>query len=532
MASELVRELKTKREALLKEILANPLHGKKIYLLGSAEFGPTNEPTLVKSSVGLRTKFGKTGTLIDAFHALKYARRDNKVYLVKVTGEHATAYLNVNIEDGEIIEDGVTFTSCQSNEIYNEIEIVVDIDRLTFKFSEGLGIKDISYLYKDFKNISLLAQTINNDVINKKNCVYCHYSVDPSTPIDEAFFPVNPMSVFMYGGECGLDYSKNLLYNCLNHTYSILESHEIDIIIPVDAFLDDIYPDDEEGLSDRYNMTYYQREKDYLTQDFTGKQLSYMDQLINFCITQLNFGIVTTGIIGFNSNYKYWSQYLSESDDVARMYMACYEFNLKQCENPFYAFLISAVAGDIMYNKGTIIDNGYLAYGALCAATMYLEGTTNVPFSDNLNIWHEFSEEVLKEMADHGIVTFRHSPFYKKPVVYSGVTCGHGNENLNMYCNMRMVQLTISYLNKMFQFYIGNDMYTIIKGEIMKSDVTAILNHLEKIGIITSYSFDIVPYYSNGTVDFFLTMMTHYTVKAITVKKTIEYEFKEEMEEY
>ena len=66
-----------KRDRLIEEILSSDLHGKKIYILGSAEFGPTNEPILCKSTVGVKTKFGTRGSLIDAFHKIKYVSKDN-----------------------------------------------------------------------------------------------------------------------------------------------------------------------------------------------------------------------------------------------------------------------------------------------------------------------------------------------------------------------------------------------------------------------------------------------------------------------
>ena len=89
MAQYTSQEFRQQRSQLINQVMASDLHGKRIYLLGSAEFGPTNEPILVKSTVGLYNKFGKQGTLIDAFHAFKYVNKDNKVYLVKTTGEHA-----------------------------------------------------------------------------------------------------------------------------------------------------------------------------------------------------------------------------------------------------------------------------------------------------------------------------------------------------------------------------------------------------------------------------------------------------------
>lgn len=512
---------------LINDILSST-YGKKVYLLGSAEFGPTNEPTLIKSTTGLYNKFGRQGTLIDAFHALKYTNKNNQVYLVKTTGEHATAYLNVNILNGEIVEDAFTIYSSQSNEAYNEVEILIDIDNITFRFPSDLGYEDKRYFYEDYTTIDKLSNAINNDTKKRKSCLYAYYSVDPSTPIQNAFFTCNPSIMYLYGGQCGLGYSKNLLYNCLDRTYEMLESHDIDIIIPIDAFMDDIYPDDSEDMQHQYNMTYYKSTKDYLTQDFTGVQLSFMNQLLQFCIKQTNFGLVTTGIIGYNSSYKHWSKYLSEADDIAQMYKACYEYNLSCCKNPFYAFLISVVGGDIKYNRGTIIDNGYLAYAALCLSTDIISGTTNIPISDSISLYHEFSENVLKELADIGIVTFRHSPLYDTPVVYDGITASPDNENLKLYCNVRMIQMCMSYVNRLFQAYIGQNIVELIEDNIVEEDLKKILNRLQNVGVITKYEFTIVPFYKKGEIKVYLSLLTNYMVKAIQLCSVIDLEFAEE----
>lgn len=516
---------------LISKILSTQTNGKHIYLLGSAEFGPTNEPILINSTVGLYNKFGKQGTLIDAFHALKYTSKDNLVYLVKTTGEHATAYLNVNIPEGEIIQDGLTFVSSESNELFNDILIVVDVDCITFKFPKELGMSNRKYYYKDYKTIEEFANAINKETKNHKNYIYAYYSVDPATSIQNAFYVCNPLTIHMYGGQCGLGYTKDLLYNCLERTYDILESHDIDIIIPVDAFMDDIYPDDAEASEFMYNRKYYQSTKDYLTEDFFGRQLSFMDQLIQFCARQLNFGLVTNGIIGYNSSYKYWSYYLSDADEIAQMYKACYDYNLSCCRNPFYAFLVSIVGGDIKYNKGTIIDNGYLAYAALCANTIITSGTTNTPISNSISLYHEFSENVLKEMADSGIVTFRHSPLYDTPVVYDGITGGIQDENLKLFCNVRMIQMCMSYVNKLFQGYIGKNLIELIEDKIIEIGLETILESLSRRNIITDYSYTIVPSYSTGEAKVYLNLTTCYMVKPIQLCSVVNVEFEEEWNE-
>ena len=89
--------------------------------------------------------------------------------------------------------------------------------------------------YSEYPTIGELAEAINSKTDKKNGYVYAFYTVDPNTPTDAAFYCCNPSSMHLYGGQCGLDYSKNLLYNCLHRTYSLLESYDIDIVIPVDA---------------------------------------------------------------------------------------------------------------------------------------------------------------------------------------------------------------------------------------------------------------------------------------------------------
>lgn len=520
MASQISDFTSRERSELMTRILSSDLHGKRIYLLGSAEFGPVNEPILVKTTAGVHNKFGTIGSLIEAFHEVKYVSTTNMVYLVKTTGEHAVARLNVNIQGGEVIEDGLILVSSQANELFNQVKILVDISQMTITFPAETKKDPIVYKYADYPNMSLFVNAINQDTKNGKSFIYAYYNVAPETPVVDSLYVVNPTVAYFYGGESGLNYSKNLYYSCLAKSYDVLESHEIDIIVPVDAFIDDIYPDDSEAPM-RYNMTYYKHDKDYLTETTTGVKRSFLDQLINFCIRQMNFGLITTGIMGFNSSYRYWSRYLSEADDIVAMYAAAMEWNLKQCENPWYSFLVSVVGGDICYNRGSIIDNGYLAYAAFCADTLITSGTTNIPISNSIKIWHEFSEDVLKELAESGIVTYRHSPLYRTPVIYDGITASSEDENLKLYCNVRMIQMAISNINAMFQWYIGKDMKELMSYRIIHDDLNNILTVLKQRDVITSFEYKIVPYYATGEIKVYLSLKTNYMIKAIQICSVI-----------
>lgn len=510
---------------LMRRILNSTLFGKKIYLLGSSEYGPVNEPIRVKSTIGLYNKFGKEGSLINAFHEIKYTTQNNEVYLVKTTGEHAYAYLNTNILDGEVISNSFILMSSESNEIFNDVAIYIDIDRLTIVYPNDLNMKNHSlcYMFSDYPNVSSLANAINLDTKNKRSYMNANYTVDPGTPTMNAFFCCNPDVVYLYGGQCGLHYSKNMLYTALEKTYDMLESEDIDIIIPVDAFMDDIYPDDSEDEEYQYNMKYYHNYKDYLTPDTLGKKRSFFDQLINFCINQLNFGLVTTGVIGYNSVMDYTTNYLYESDDIAQMYLACLEYNRSICLNEPYSFLVSVIAGDIEYNHGTIIDNGYLAYGAFNASIQVNTGNTNIKISDNISLYNEFSEEILAELADNGIVTFRHSPLYDTPVVYDGITAiSRKDSPLKLYCNVRMIQMCIAYLNQLFQAYIGHNFNTLMQKKIIDRNIESILSILKSRDIITSYNYELEPNFRKGELTVHLDLRTNFMTKGVHVNSVVQ----------
>lgn len=520
-----------KRKDLVAEILESELYGKKIYILGSAEFGPTNEPILCRSTVGVKTVFGTSGSLVDAFHKIKYVSKDNNIYLVKTTGEHSSAYINVNCFDGEIVHKGFTVTATESNELFNEIKVVIETDYIGFEYPKELGEQVFKYYYKDSPYMEKLADVINRDVDNK---VAISYSVDSMTRTDIAFYPCNPPAIYLNGGQCGLEYSKDMLYNYLVRTYELLESEDIDIVIPVQAFLDDIYPNDTFAEETVYGKKYYQSTKDYLSENSLGTQLSFMNQLINFCLRQMNFGVLTHGVLGFGPAYQSYSDIYNESNELATMYKACFNYNLKCCLNPFYSFLVSVVGGDLKYNK-TIIDNGYLAYAALCAKTIITSGTTNIPISNTISVYQELEEEYLKDLADTGIVMFRHSPLYEQPVVYDGVTAfkptvEFPNEELRLFCNIRMIQLAISYLNKLFQFYVGNNIRDIIHSDVINNDINKILSMLVSRDVINKYSFTIIPYYNWNEIRVYLNLESSYMIKPITVCPVINVQYSEESE--
>lgn len=520
-----LRELQNRRRELINDIMSDNMHGRHIYLIGSAEYGPTNEPIRVRSTAGLYKNFGHKGSLINAFHCIKYTNRNIPVYLVKTTGVHASIYMNVNILEGDILRNAFSIHACESNEIYNEVYIINDVDSITFCFPNDMNMPSMKYYYSDYPTIEKLCDAINSDTNKKIGKLYAYYTCDPSVKTDTAFYSVNPTKIYMFGGECGLGYTKNMLYNCLEKTYEILESSRIDIIIPVDALLDDAFPNDDEN---HYGMQYYRQFRDYLTEDTEGHKYSFLNQLVNFCIRQLSSGVVTHGVIGYSSYNTLVTDYLYEADELEMLYISCMKHNESLLENPFYGFLVSAVAGDIMYNCGAIIDNAYLAYGTFCAMVKTTSGTTNLPLSDTISIYEEFSEDVLERLCDNHIIAFRHSPLHEKPVAYSGITVSD-DDNLKYFVNVRMVQMCISYLDRIMQFYLGMDMQMILKEGYIEKDIKQMLETLKSIDYITYYEYKLVPYYMQGEIKVYLTLISNFMVKSVTLCTSIRAEFSEDL---
>lgn len=521
-------ELKKKITNFMKTISSNETYGRRIFLLGSSEFGPTNEPKLIRSTVGLFNVFGKQGTLIDAFHAIKYVSKNNQVYLVKTTGEHAIAYLNFNIDNGEVFDDAVYFIAKDSNEIYNDIIIRPDIDKLDIEYPKELGGFTKSYYYKDYKTLEEFSLAINKDVKTNNGHVYMYYNIDGYYSLENAFYPCNMAEIYFYGGRCGLNYTKDMLYNCLDRTYHYLESEDIDIIIPVDAFIDDVCPYDLENQENQYGQKYYQFQRDHLTKSLTGNPLSFMNQLIDFCIAQNNMGLVTMGVIGFNKTMDRWSNVLGESDDLAEAYIECLKYNFACCNNPSYSFLISVIAGDISYNHGAIFDNGYLAYAAALSSYRYTDGISNKNISPSIELYNEFSQNTLDKLREHGITCFRQSVYYNQPVVYDAVTAYQKENGFKSVVNIRMISLAIAYINELFQLYIGENMVQLIKDRTIDSDLHNLLKILIAKNIITGYDFSIVPNYTLNKINVFLKLQTIYTVKFVTICSVVNIDFKEE----
>ena len=127
---------------------------------------------------------------------------------------------------------------------------------------------------------------------------------------------------------------------------------------------------------------------------------------------------------------------------------------------------------------------------------------------------------------------FRHSPLYETPVVYDGITAfipnnEFPNSELKLFANIRMIQLAISYLNKLFQFYIGMNINDLISNNLIHKDIVKILDALVSRNIITKYNFTIMPYYNWNEIRVYLNLESNYMIKPITICPVINVKYEE-----
>ena len=273
------------------------IYGKKIYLLGTSILGPINTPIKANSLSHVISVFGTEGTLVDAYRIIVETNLDCEVYLVKVTGVHSEAYLNINQPNSSVMMNGFNIKAKHANEKYNDISIILDSDSLFIQYTSQASDDDyiLEYNYNEYLTMHDLSEAINNDTRNLKSDVYSYVNCEPGTPTIGALDSVNPVEIKLTGGDSGLYYNKNMLYNCLEYTYSILEGLDIDIIVPLNASYDDTFTDDIDDID-----TYYDLNREYLTLKEDDKYVSYYTQLLSFCKKQMRFGFITHGVMGLN----------------------------------------------------------------------------------------------------------------------------------------------------------------------------------------------------------------------------------------
>ncbi len=503
---------------------ADNYYAKKIFLLGTADFGPVNIPIKVSSANYVKTVFGEQGSLLDAFRVIKESDADCEVFMVKVSGKHSELYLNINLPNSEIEENGFYFKSKYANEIYNDVQIIIREDALYINYpTDALGKYYLQYKYNEtdengddvlddegniiYKTLYDLAEEINEDTRMMNSEVYCYLSCDPKTMANTSLVGVNEHINTLRGGNSGIYYNKNMIYNCLSDTYNILEGMNIDIIIPVECYYDDTFTDDKDGL-----LEYFDLEREYITlkDEETNEYLSYYNQLLEFLRRQLRFGCITHGIMGMNPN----GEVFLDQDKYYLKLQYLKKLNNKNSFYDKYRQLISICVGDIYTTYGTRVYNSYILYATLIAGLQVIENTTNKPLPDSFTAYNDFDNMSLSKIRELGFTAFRYSALKKSVVVSSGVTASN-DINFKYLCNIRMCQLVMVKVNELLSNYIGEDISYLIKTKQIQSKLLDVLNNLISKNVLLGFSINSMTIPEKGHLLLDLSFKTVYMTESI-----------------
>ena len=489
-------------------IASKGIYGKKIYLLGTAMLGPVNTPIKANSIFHVTSVFGTKGTLVDAYRIIAETNLDCEVYLVKVTGIHSEAYLNINQSRMDVILNGFYLKSKHANEMYNDVSILLDSESMFIQYNSQIDEDNyiLEYSYNKYLTMHDLAEAINNDTRNLKSDLYCYVNCEPSTPTMGALDTVNPIEIKLSGGNSGLYYNKNMLYNCLEDTYSILEGLDIDIIVPLNANYDDTFTDNEDDLENYYNLN-----REYLTlKDDNDKYLSYYTQLLSFCKKQMRFGFITHGIMGTNLI----EDPLLDEEKYLKMLEYMTIQNEQNSSEQKYKHLVSVVAGDLYSVYGTSLSNGYIAYASLVASLQITENTTNKMLPLTFTLGNVFTLESIEKLKELGFTTFRYSVLKKAVVVANGITTSN-DEAFKYLCNVRMVQLTMCYIRTLLSSFIGEGLSELIISKQLEQSLKTLLETLVKINIIAGYKINELINPVTGHIFLDLSLRTAYMIEDI-----------------
>lgn len=453
------------------------LYARNIYLLGTAEKGPVNVPVLGKSLAYIKTIFGSVGSLIDAYMMIEDSDIPCNVYLVKTAGSHAELYLNVINDGGEIIENGFYIKSRHASEDSNNIEVYLDDNVITFTYPFELGGNVLSYELNKYKTLHDLAASINEDTKLLNGEVFCSAFCEPHVSCEFTLSPVNPTDLKLVGGSSGLNYNKNMMYNSLSVTYSVLEGFPTDIIVPLECYFDDTFTDDLSYL-DSYSF-----DKDYIMLKSNGEYLSFYKQLIDFCRLQMQSSIITHGVMGMCEMEEYD---IDENKLIQRLNVFNKVNNLPQ-DYERYSHMVSVTSMDLYSMYGTIVTNSYVAYSVLLASTKISETTTNKNLPSSFVLYNVFEQEVLSEISKMGYVCFRNSPLTNNVHVVNGVTKSK-DESLKYLCNVRASQIVMKNIRSGLSKYIGKNIDQLIESGDINQDMHSIMSNLNERGLIKGYS--------------------------------------------
>lgn len=469
--------LPTSKEA--KELVTNniKLYGKSLYLFGTAMYGKVFKPTKITSLSHLYSEYGEYGSIIDNYISIKGMVNNINVYCVKITGHESKCSININIPGEGAKSNGLCFIS-NSNEKYNDIKLSIFNDSLVFEFPEELNKPIYEYKINQYEPLYNLIDRINED----DNEIYCFCTCDNTVKPYGNMFNVNPNIVYFCGGESGLNASKLTLYNGLKQAYDLLEEELIDVLVPLECYIDD-------------ECNFYS-----LTMDFALKQLSN--------------GICTIPVLGFNPNNNNLDYYINQI-----VLPKIKELNIEQYEP--YSSLVQIFVGDIITSYN--IDkpsNGYVVYAALLCTVNINTPPTVYHIEKNIFLYDEFDNNQIKKISEYGLMCFRDSPLYQCIVCANNRTPSNDGHYKFIH-NVRSIEISSSCLYDILDKCLGCNMSELFKNNSLLKILKLSLDILMENNILEDYNIDI-KVISDNSAEVYLKLKTQYMTDFIEKKGSLK----------
>lgn len=442
-----------------------------VFFIGTAELGELNVPKLIPDLAYLYSEYGRKGSLVKAIERfIDTSDNSNKnIYAIKTTGSQSKAIIDINVLGKDVIKDGVIFKSKYASDIFDDLRISLGANEISFYVNEKL-IK--SYGYDECVTINNLANKVNNDTNNNKNYVYMETYVDDSVKLKGAFC-VNDENIYLHTGNTGLDSSKNDLYISLKNTLSLIKGYEIDVLVPLECYLDDISYDTESDKS----------HADKLTLSKNNKKTSFYDLVSEFIHSQFIAGKTTIAVLGFNPNIDY---------DNETKYQILKENKINSKDYISNSFIV--VPFNNIYNsKFNIKSNGQTELGIIIKETPPNQAITLKSLSSECSSVERFPNEKLIEISKNQMIPFRYSHYTENTVIGASITTSDSeNKGYHYLQNIMMLQFIVKLLNKLLEGYIGEEINILIKNNQIKNDCDDLLSELTSLQYIYDYKVSIV----------------------------------------
>lgn len=430
----------------VKNIVNNniKLFGKSLYLFGTAKYGKTFTPVKINSLSHLYSEFGEYGSLIDVYISIKGMVNGINVYCVKISGHSSKCCLNINIPDGDVINNAICF---QCHKEYNDIKLSVFNDSLVFEFPNKETNNIFEYKINQYEPLDNLIKRINND----DNDIECFCNCDNSIKPYGNIAIVNPSVVYFCGGESGLNASKLTLYNNLSTAFDLLRGELIDVYIPIDCFIDDEY--------DFYKLC------------------------IDFSMKQLSHGILSLGVMGFNSKEDDLDKYVYNVKQEVK--------NLKLEQYKQYSSLVQIFAGSVITSYNVDYQyNGYAIYGALlCNVDMY-KPPTSYNVDKNVFLYQEFNNKQLRELTELGVMCFRNSPL-KQCIVCANNRTPCNSKHYKFINVVRAIEISTSCLHDICTILLGCNYEELMQNNNLEKILCQALNILVENNLLNYYNINI-----------------------------------------